>query len=182
VSLRPIICAYCGAASMKEVGAVNRSIRSGLSLYCDRRCSGLGRRNPNPPSEAERRNAKAEYDRRRRAELGDALLAKKRAAYHAKVAADSEAVRAKQRAYRQQNMARHVEYCRRPEYRKWKAQYDRSYCARKDFGPFADAALLLRDLEREISSRASRYEIYSTNGTLNKWLNRRRDYEKIISR
>ena len=182
MSLRPIICAYCGGQALKETGEINRAAKRGLSIYCDRRCSGFGRRNPNPPSEVEKRAAKAEYDRLRRAELGEELLAQKRAAYHNKVAADAETVRAKQRAYREKNMGRHVEYCRRPEYKDWKSQYDRKHRARKFYGPFSEAFLILQDLEAEISARASRYEIYSANGTLNKWIKRRRDYESLVGR
>lgn len=182
MSLQTVICAYCGSQVTKEMRDINRAAKSGLSLYCDRRCSGLGRRDPNPPSEAEKRAAKAEYDRRRRAELGETLLAKKRAAYHAKVAADAEAVRAKQRAYREKSRDRHVKYCQRPEYKDWKRQYDRKHRAGKFYGPFSEAFLILQDLEAEISSRASRYEIYSANGTLNKWIKRRRDYESLVGR
>jgi hypothetical protein len=35
--------------------------------------------------------------------------------------------------YRKQRMHLHVEYCRRPEYRAWKREYDRKYRA-KEFG------------------------------------------------
>jgi hypothetical protein len=52
--------------------------------------------------------------------------------------------------------------------------------AKKFFGPYWEAASTLIDLENEIDSRISRYEIYQQNGTLNKHLNRRRDYERLI--
>ena len=77
-------------------------------------------------------------------------------------------------------MPYHVEYCRRPDYRKWKQNYDRKYRAAKDFGAFGEAAIILNDLQNEILSRASRYEIDLASGTLNKKLQRRRDYDKAF--
>jgi hypothetical protein len=170
---RSFICANCGKSGLKEAGHITRSRKQNAPLFCDRVCFGLSRRQP-PKSDAEKRVLKAAYDVEYRERNLARIKTRKAAAYKAKPNRERE------RAYRQANMHRHVEYCRRPEYREWKAQYDRSFRAHKDFGPFADAALLLNDLEREISSRASRYEIYATNGTLNKALNRRRDYEKLV--
>ena len=70
----------------------------------------------------------------------------------------------------------------RIEYRKWKAEYDRKYRSQKLYGPFAEAFLTLRELEEEIGVRATRTEIYTANGTLNKWKQRRRDYERQTDR
>ena len=39
-------CAYCGKTADKSAGHVNRARERGLNLYCNRRCSGLGRRKP----------------------------------------------------------------------------------------------------------------------------------------
>lgn len=123
---------------------------------------------------------KADYDRRRRAELGETLRAEKRAAYHATLATNPEKIRAAQKAYRQANMARHVEYCRRPEYRATKSVYDQRRRDAQNYGPFAEAAGVLRELETEIAGRATRTEIYRENGILNKSLRRKREYEKAI--
>lgn len=181
-SVWPVTCAQCGEVSFKPVGAVNRANKLGANLYCNRACAGLGRRDPNPPSAAEKQAAKAEYDRKRRAELGEVLLAEKRAARQALLASNPELVRQREKRNRDLSKDRHAEYCRTPEYRKWKAQYDRQHLARKAYGPFAEAALTLRDLEAEVSSRATRTEIYAANGTLNKWTQRRRDYERQTDR
>lgn len=171
-----IICMHCRQPFEKERGAVNRANRAGLNLYCGRRCSGLGRRKNK--TVGQKKAEKAAYDRQRRAELGDVLLAKKRAAYRAELAADPEKVRTRQREYRRERKAAHNEYCRRPEYRKWKRQYDRQYRANRDYGPFADAFLMLQDLESELDSRASKYERSLMNGTLNKTQRRKREYEQ----
>lgn len=37
-------CAHCGKEADKPAGEVNRARERGLKLYCDRKCSGLGRR------------------------------------------------------------------------------------------------------------------------------------------
>lgn len=173
-------CAHCGCQTAKEAGLVNRARRLGAPLYCGKVCSGQARRISRTPEE--RKALKADYDRKRREELGEALLAEKRAAYHAAVAADPVGHRAKEREQRKRRSAQHVEYCQRPEYRKWKQKYDRQYRARKEFGDFGEAAIVLNDLIAEINSRTTRTEIYRQNGTLNKWIARRREYERQTDR
>ena len=80
----------------------------------------------------------------------------------------------KARIERVANMARHVEYCRQPEYKAKKHVYDKRRYANENFGLFAGVYMVLSDLEKEIDSRASDYEIRKANGTLNKKLQRRR--------
>jgi hypothetical protein len=159
---------------MQPVRYVNRAEKKGANLFCDRACAGLFRRVQRPPEE--KKALKAAYDARRREDLRDRLRAEK-AAYHKRTYDPAKA-----RNLRKATMPRHVEYCRRPAYRKWKADYDRKHRATKQFGPFAEAAILLGDLESEILSRATRYEIDLANGTLNKKLQRRRDYERQTDR
>lgn len=161
-------CNHCKKPIFKPISAVNRAAREGRPLYCNRECAGLGRRLKKPPTAEERKEAKRLYDANRRLVLADRIKAEKRAYYQANRDPDRE------RAYRKTRMPYHVEYCRRPEYRAYKATYDRQYLARKQFGEFADAALILRDIEAEISSRMTRTEIYQVNGTLNKTQVRKR--------
>lgn len=174
MSLILVNCA-CGHPAMLEAGAVNRARRKGAPIYCTRECSGVFRRKNKTADQ--RKAEKAEYDRQRRAELADEIRAAKRE-YHKRAydpVAAAEARKAK--------MPRHVEYCRRPEYREWKREYDRQYRAKQEFGPFWEASLLLLDLQAEVLTRATRYEIDLQSGTLNKKQVRRRDYERqIVSR
>lgn len=163
-------CAHCGIQFARKTGCVNRSTKVGAPLYCGRVCTGLARRNPNPLTEAERKEVKRVYDAKRRAEKHDQLCAEKRAHYYA----NRDRILAENTVYRAKHMARHVEYCRRPEYKAWKVEYDRQYKARYSFGEFADAFLLLQDIEKEIDARATRQEIYQANGTFNKAQTRRR--------
>jgi hypothetical protein len=162
-----LVCAHCGAALHKSASAVNRAARINANLYCDRKCAGMARRRKVQLTDAERKEAKRLYDAQRRAQKHAELCAKKRAHY----AANRERLKAEHTEYRNrpENIARHNAYCRRPEYVAEKREYDRKRRAVKRFGEdFGDAFLVLQDLEREIDARASRYDIYMANGTLNK--------------
>ena len=118
---------------------------------------------------------KAEYDRDYRANNGAILKAKKAAAY----AVSGPKNRDKERDRRTARMPKHIEYCRRPEYRKKKVVYDRIHRAKEQFGEFAEAFLVLKDVQAEINSRMDWYERAKAKGTINKTKQRRRDYERI---
>lgn len=161
-------CAHCGKTNDKAAGHVNRARAAGLNLYCDRRCSGLGRRDGK--TTAQRKEEKRLYDIQYRAKNLEWIKAKKRAhfqrTYDRKAAAE----------YRKQRMHLHVEYCRRPEYKAWKKEYDRKYRA-KEFGDYAEAYMLTLDLNREIKERTSRHEVKYQNGGTNKAQRRKRQAE-----
>lgn len=167
-----IHCPQCGRDADKATRAVNRAAAQGARVYCGRKCAALGRRKNR--TKAERVEAKRLYDAEYRAKNLEMLKEKKRAYFQRTY--DPE----KAREYRKKIMPRHVEYCRQPEYRQKKQQYDRQRNA-EVFGPFAEAWLVLRDLEREISSRMSRYDIYIANGTINKRLKRKREHESLVN-
>jgi hypothetical protein len=158
-------CAHCGETADKATGHVKRARARGLKLYCDRRCSGLGRRDGK--TKAQRVEEKRLYDMAYRAKNLESIKAKKKAhfqkTYDRKAAAE----------YRKQRMHLHVEYCRRPEYRAWKREYDRKYRA-KEFGDFAEAYMLTLDLNREIRGRTTRHEVKYQNGCTNKAQRRKR--------
>lgn len=163
-----IYCASCGSLLHKKTGEINRAAKNGRQLYCGRSCAGLARRLKNPPSEAERKEAKRLYDAKYREEKKSEIKIKKRdyfkRTYDPVKAAED----------RKKRMPKHVEYCSQPAYKAWKREYDKNYRAKKYFGVFAEAAILLQDIEREIAKQATRYEIYRINGTLNKAQKRKR--------
>jgi hypothetical protein len=159
-------CAHCEKVGDKPTGEITRARNAGLNLYCDRRCSGLGRRGGK--TEAERVEEKRLYDIEYRAQNRAMLKAKKRA-YHVRTYDPAEAA-----IKRKKNMPRHVAYCRRPEYKAKKVVYDRKHRAEKWFGPFAEAAMLATDLNREIKQRMTNHEIKWQNQTSNKSQFRRR--------
>lgn len=166
-----VLCPQCLGLFETETGRFNRAAKIGSPLYCGRVCAGLARRLKNPPTDEQRRSAKAAYDaKRRNGPKRSEILAKKLAHYYA----NHDRLKAEHAVYRAAHMDRHVEYCRQPEYRAKKAVYDRRRRAEKNFGEFSEAALLLTDIDREIAERSTKYEIYLGNGTLNKALQRRR--------
>jgi hypothetical protein len=163
-------CDQCGAELHKTAGEVNRADSIGASLYCNRKCAGLARRVAKTPEQ--RKAEKAAYDAIRREQLADQIKEWKRAYYHE----NRERLLVQHTEYRNrpENVARHNAYCRRPEYVAVKTEYDRQRRACKQFGEFAEAFLLLQDVEKEVDARASRYDIALANGTINKAQTRRR--------
>lgn len=168
--IRAACCDHCGVELHKTPSAINRAIAIGAKLFCNRTCSGLARRVEKTPEK--KRAEKAAYDAQRRVALADKIKAEKRAWYLAnreRLLADFAARRAQPGYYKYHNA-----YCRRPEYVAEKREYDRHYRATKQFGDFAEAFLLLQDIEQEVEARATRYEIYMANGTINKAQTRKR--------
>jgi hypothetical protein len=161
-----IKCAHCGKTSDKPAGAVNRARAAGLRLFCNRRCAGFGRRKGK--TQAQRVEEKRLYDQEYRARNLALLKAKKRE-YFKRTYDPVKAAKV-----RKKRMPYHVEYCRQPEYRRWKSDYDRRYRA-KEFGPFAEAYMLTIDLNRTIKERMTNHEIKWENQTANKAQFRRRD-------
>lgn len=166
-----IICGHCGATITKESRDVNRARKHGRGLYCDRTCAGLGRRTNK--SRETKIAEKAEYDRQYRKKNRAMLKAKKAAWFKSTYDPEAAAVA------RKKTMPRHVAYCRRPEYRAKKQEYDREYRSR-EYGEFAEAYMATMAIIREVNSRMPRNELYATRGTQNKTQNRRRDYERLV--
>lgn len=52
-TLVPIVCGYCGATAVKELGHVNRAKKREMPMYCDRKCAAEGRRRRTPEMRAE---------------------------------------------------------------------------------------------------------------------------------
>jgi len=134
-------------------------------LYCGRECSGLGRRCGK--TKAQKREEKRMYDMEYRKKNLALIKAKKSA--HFKKTYDP----VKAAIERKARMPRHIEYCRRPEYRVKKQAYDQK---RRDaeYGDFAEVARLTIDLNREIKGRATNEQIKWQSGTANKSQTRKR--------
>jgi len=149
---------------------VTRSVAAGRPLFCDKACSGMAHRNAQ--SVAARKAWKADYDREYREANREKLKAAKAARHKATYDPEKARIERKRRA------PKHLEYCRQPEYRAWKAEYDRDYRAQRYYGDFAEAYLILQELEGEIRVRVPRHELKAQHGTLNKWIERRRAYDR----
>ena len=166
-----ILCPQCKQIKPRLISDVNRACRLDLPLYCGRICASLARRKYVP--EALKKLNKREYDVRYRAENLTRIKARKAAYFQRTYDPIQAAIDRKKR------MPYHVEYCRQPKYKALKKIYDRKYRSKKIFADFNECYLLLLDIEKEIASRASKTEIRTANGTLNKAQERRRQYAQI---
>lgn len=168
-----LVCNQCEQEFLRANAEIAYRLKKGIgSTFCSMKCAGAARRDTRTLEE--KVSEKSAYDAEYRAKNRAILKAKKREARLA-----NPLHKEREKAQRAKRMPKHVEYCRRPEYRVYKEQYDRRYRAIKDFGPeFADAALTLLDIDREVEKRITRTQIYATNGTLNKSQERKRDYAR----
>ena len=163
-------CDHCGAKNTKRAPDVRKALNKNAGLYCDRTCSGLGRRVQR--SESESRRLKSEYDARRRVELADTIKRDK-AEYHKRTYNPEKA-----RTERAKHMDRHVTYCRGymkdPVKKAAKVAYDRDRLAKMKYGDLSDAMPILRELESLIRSRyTTPYERRKARGYYENQQNRR---------
>ena len=167
------VCPQCLVTFEAEAGAVNRARKVGSPKYCGRVCSGHARQKHKTADH--RRAKKAEYDRARRDKLADRLKREKAEYYQRTKDPVKEA------AIRKKRMPKHVEYCRRPEYRAWKKDYDKAFRAKKEFGEFWEAGILALEIRKTCLDLSDDTEIRRQKGTLNKKANRRKDYDRTHS-
>lgn len=166
-------CDYCGKTIHKYAGHINRAKKMGAGIYCDRKCAGL-RRRTNETLE-EKKVHKQWYDLFIRESMTEDEKIYK--SFNALVLfhLDYQANPEKYRQERQRKMPAHVEYCRQPKYKKYKKEYDLNYRAKKDYGEFAEAAVVLFKLEDAIDVRLAKKE----NGLINKSQKRKRVWQKM---
>jgi len=165
-----VACSYCGEPTLKSTSHFNRARALGAKLFCNKRCDGLSRRVPTTPEQ--RKAAKAAYDERYREVNRERLLRKAKDYY----AVYGPSHREEERARRQETMPRHVEYCRRPDYREKKQKYDAKLRA-SEYGEFAEAYRILIDLHREIIARVpDKYERLKARGYFERQQAKRRTY------
>jgi hypothetical protein len=163
-----IACPICTFRFECCAGRYNRALKISAPLYCSKLCSGLGRRSQQ--TTWQKKQAKSEYDRKRREEKREILRAKKRKAY----VANKQAILEKMKVYRKIRMPKHLEYCMRPEYRAKKHDYDIARNAAA-YGEFAETWRLLIELQKEIRSQATAYERRVANGYYTRSAKRRRE-------
>lgn len=145
-----IICPYCREKTDKSSGHVTRAIKLGRPIYCNRICAGLGRRSNLTIDE--KKQLKSEYDRKYR-ELNQELLKPKKSEYHKKTYDPIKAA-----IIRKERMPKHVEYCRQPEYRKKKKDYDKIRFAKLHYGEFWESHLLITEIQKEYNDDEVRQE------------------------
>jgi len=168
------ICPVCNLEFNARTGDYNRAIKNGKSLCCGIVCSGLKRRKNKTPEQ--KKQEKAEYDKKYRAERYEEIQKKKREYFQRTY--DPE----KARVERKRRMPKHVEYCRQPEYRKKKKVYDRKYRNVKKYGEeLGECMVLALKIRDECLNQMSDYEIRLSKGTINKLQQRKREYERLNS-
>jgi hypothetical protein len=163
-------CHYCGKSFEIMTGHYNRAMSLGYGVYCSRVHSGLAKRISR--SVKEKKELKRQYDASYRKIISEKIK-KNKAAYFKK---DYKENPGKYKKWRKNRQQWHNEYCRHPEYRKWKKEYDRAYRAKKHYGPIADVFLAWLDLRNEIDSRFAKKQ----NNIINKSQKRKRSCQKQI--
>jgi len=166
-----ITCCFCGKESYKENSSIMRAKKDNLPMFCDRKCSSSNKKT----SKAEKVELKRLYDEEYRLKNKDSLKVSK-AEYNKRTYDPVKAA-----VKRKGTMWRHVEYCRTPEYREKKKEYDRVYTAKKDYGELWEIQLLTLDIKDEVLSRMTRYQIDLESNTLNKKLRRTRNEQRTNS-
>jgi len=169
-----LVCEHCGKQFERRKAEHDYRIKKGITsrVMCSMKCSGQARKD-NRTIEQKRAD-KAAYDRehRKKPEVKAKHLERAKAFWK------SDAGKAKRKA----RLPLHLEYCRRPEYKEKKKEYDQQYRAEKMYGSeFAEAYLTLLRLDQEIGERMSNHEIRLINDTYNKKQRRRKDYERTNS-
>jgi ribosomal protein L24E len=164
-----IICCFCGKEVEKTTGAINRANKNNLPMFCDRKCSSANKKT----SKEDKIELKRLYD----------LGYRKRPDHKQK---KSESFQrnydpVKAAAKRKETMWRHVEYCRQPEYKLKKKEYDRIYRAKLKYGELWEVAILTMKIQDEVLSRMTRYKIDLESNTLNKSQRRKRHERQINS-
>ena len=136
-------CPTCNIPSKKYIGHYNRSTSIGAPVYCSRECAGVGRRK----TIEEKKRVKAEYDKK------IAKTPERKQKQHEYFVKDYKANPEKYKKERQRRYAEHLKYLQRPDYKEWKKNYDEQYLAKKHYGDFAEAAIVLKRIENELDSQ-----------------------------
>lgn len=147
-------CFYCGSLLHKSAGHINRAKKLGAKLFCNQKCSGLASRTSE--TQEEKKIIKSWYDAFIRESMTDrqkALDKKRRHEYFKKqYAAHPE----KYREERRRKQAAHNEYCRRPEYKKYKKGYDQQHRAKKRYGRYWESMVALVNLQTVVDNRQAK--------------------------
>jgi len=165
-----LICPICNKEYEKSTGHYNRAVKLGANLYCSKTCFGLGRRGNK--STEQKKAEKAEYDKQYRYYHREGIKQKKAEAFKKDYAANPE----KYKEQRKKKMPKHVEYCRNPEYKAYKKEYDHKYRLEQRYGEFWEAASVLVALNNELDSKQIKYD----NGIINKSQKRKRQWNNLM--
>ena len=165
-----LTCPVCKQEHEKENGAVTRAKKKGAPIYCGRKCAGIARRTNK--TEAQKKEEKRLYDMQYRENNKEELKVKKAAWF--KSWYDPE----KAREERKKTMPRHVAYCRQPEYKAWKRDYDRKHRAKRRYGEYWESHLLAMAIRDECLKLETDYSIRYNKGRLSQCQKRKREISR----
>lgn len=159
-----IICPHCKKEADIKNGYINRARKLGVPRYCSKKCSGLARKIYR--TESEKKLIKKNYDKQYR-DRGYVYMIKAVRFFY-----DYENNPEKYRTIRRKKQKAHNEYCRRPEYREYKKEYDHAHKHKLKYGEFWEAASILTKLNEILPSKQIKYN----QGLINKSQKRKRKW------
>lgn len=163
-------CSYCNKYFEILAGHYNRAMSLGYGIYCSRKHSGLAKRVHR--TKKEKKELKRVYDSAYRQVMADKIRKDKAEYFKKDYAKNPE----KYKKWRRRRQKWHNKYCQRAEYVLWKKEYDRTYRAKKFYGPMADAFLAWLDLKDYIDNRFAKQQ----NDLLNKTQKRKRSCQNQL--
>lgn len=162
-------CSVCNSNYQKSTGHYNRAMKLGAKLFCSQKCFGINRRIDRTLEE--KKLIKKEYDKQY---IKRDYVKVKRHEYFVR---DYAAKPEKYRAERQKRMKSHIEYCRKPEYRKKKQEYDKVYHAKYAHGEFWECFLLIKEIQKQYADK----EVRQINNLHNKSQKRKRQWQQLTN-
>lgn len=165
-------CPHCKKEFEVYIAYLNKANSIGAPRYCGKACSGLARRDNK--TKEQKIVEKAAYDLQYRIKNADKLR-QRHSDYHKKTYDPAKAA-----IERKKNMPRHIEYCRKPEYRAKKVGYDQQHRAEKQFGEFAECFILLEQIDKTIASKADKHHLRTIQGTNNKSKRRKKQWLRLL--
>lgn len=170
-----LICPVCKKQYEKSTGHYNRAVKLNAKMYCSKSCFSVGRKlefDKHLKTPEQLKAEKSEYDKKYREKNLEAIKQRKKEAFQKDYKANPE----KYRLERQRRMKSHVEYCRQPEYKAYKKEYDHRYRLELRYGEFWEAASVLVALNNELDSK----QIKIDNGIINKSRKRKRQWKTLM--
>lgn len=120
-------------------------------------------------TDAEKKAAKALYDKNRRALLKKEL-AFKRKAYYATIK-DTPEYKAKAKVRRDSLKEVHAAYVKTPRYKEWKQDYDEKFRAKKFYGKYWECMLLVKKIEKLVLEKVpSKYQRNIMRGQIDRMI------------
>lgn len=165
-------CPHCNIEFEVKKIYLNRANKIGAPRYCSKKCSGLARRYNK--TREQRISEKSEYDRQYR-EKNRELIKQKKHEHFIKTYDPTQAA-----LDRKKTMPRHIEYCRRPEYKANKITYDMEFRAKKLYGENWESAILIQQINKKLVEMADKAELRTIQGTNNKSKKRKRQWLKLM--